>query len=83
LIKDAIIENTILTNAKIDNVDISSRSISFISNLKSDVQLQLDNNSKQIGFRGKDLNKMERIPLTAPPEKMEQMGRIPQLLDLQ
>ncbi len=52
-INDAVIENTILTNAKIDNVDISSKSLAFISTLKSDVQLQLDTNSKQIGLQGK------------------------------
>jgi hypothetical protein len=52
LIKDAKIENTILTNAKIDNVDISSRSLAFISTVSSDVQLQLDTNSKKIGPQG-------------------------------
>jgi hypothetical protein len=54
LIKDAVIENTILANAKIDDVPISSRSLAFISTLTSDVQLQLDTNSKQIGPKGAD-----------------------------
>jgi hypothetical protein len=47
LIKDAVIGNTILTNAKIDNVLISSKSLAFISTVSSDVQLQLDTNSKR------------------------------------
>jgi predicted ATP-grasp superfamily ATP-dependent carboligase len=47
LINDAVIENTILTNAFIENIPISSRSISFISTLSSDVQLQLDTISKK------------------------------------
>jgi hypothetical protein len=51
-IKDAIIENTILTKASIDDVPISSRSLAFISTLTSDVQLQLDTNSKKQGERG-------------------------------
>jgi hypothetical protein len=51
-INDAVIENTVLTNAFIDNVPISSQSLSFISTLSSNVQLQLDTNSKMQGERG-------------------------------
>ncbi len=54
LIKDAVIENTILKNAKLDNVSISSRSLAFISTVSSDVQLQLDTNSKKVGPAGAD-----------------------------
>jgi hypothetical protein len=42
IIKDAIIENTILTNAFIGNIPILLRPLTLISNLTSDVQLQLD-----------------------------------------
>jgi hypothetical protein len=54
IFSQTIIQNTILTNAKIDNVYISSKSLAFISTLSSDVQLQLDTYSKKIGPSGKD-----------------------------
>ncbi len=53
VIKDAIIENTILTKAFIGDIPLSPQKISFINTLTSDVQLQLDTNSKQQGERGK------------------------------
>jgi hypothetical protein len=46
-INDAVIENTLLTNVFIDKVPISSKAISFISNLSSDDQLQLDTISEK------------------------------------
>jgi hypothetical protein len=53
-INDAVIDNTVLTNVFIDKIPILSKAISFISNLSSDVQLQLDTNSKKEGPSGKD-----------------------------
>jgi hypothetical protein len=54
LIRDAVIENTILTKAFIGDIPLSPQKISFINTLTSDVQLQLDTNSKKIGPAGKD-----------------------------
>ena len=48
-IKDAVFKNIL-----IDDTPINSTSIRFIRNLSSDVQLQLDTNSKKIGPAGKD-----------------------------
>ena len=49
VVDDSVFQNTVLKNAFIDDVPFDSKTISFISNLSSDVQLQLDTNSKQIG----------------------------------
>ncbi len=51
-IKDAVIQNTILTNAFIDNVQIKPRALSLIANVTSDVQVQLDTNAKKKGDKG-------------------------------
>ena len=52
--KSIVVDNTILKTVFIDDVPIQSRTIAFISNLSSDVQLQLDTNAKQEGAPGKD-----------------------------
>jgi hypothetical protein len=52
--KSINLKNGVFKNILIDDIPISSQSISFISTLTSDVQLQLDTNSKKIGPAGKD-----------------------------
>jgi hypothetical protein len=46
------LNNAVFKNILIDDTPISSQSISFINTLTSDVQLQLDTNSKKQGEQG-------------------------------
>jgi hypothetical protein len=71
LIRDAVIENTILTKAFIGDIPLLPQKISFINTLTSDVQLQLDTNSKKIGPAGTVLQGlMGRMAWTVLPGQM-------------
>jgi hypothetical protein len=52
--KSINLNNAVFKNILIDDIPINSASIRYIQNLSSDVQLQLDTNSKQIGPAGRD-----------------------------